>query len=285
VLYSRHLGLYEQYVTSLLQLYEQHCPGFRALLILLSIREQGLHPLLRWSEGLCKTVESLAIAPIVHPQRWDLDDPELALIWLEPRVHPLLAYVLAPQVPQICLETALSCLRYLQSGGHSVKTRKWSKPLLKSRYFMRLKTRPSLSRFRNRQHRRSNGHCLLDKGHLNSEWWVDRHQRPSDYLDYIRGPFRFFRYWPRYTFNYDLWFTYRYALQLLPFFLANSPPDSRLASIATNSIFSSFCTAYPQETRKAKKSIAQYLSQYRPIRTIPSGTRSAADGISGMDVD
>jgi len=233
----------------------------------------------------------LTISPIVHPRRWDLDDPELTRIYiplevLESGVHPLLAFILAPRVPQICLETTLFFLRYLQSGGHSVKTRKSLRPLLKSRYFTRLKMLPLLSRIRKRQHP-SNGHCLLRKEHLCSAWWASRPERPINYKNRIRVPFRFFSYRSEYASNYDIWCTYRHALRLLPFFLANAPPDFQLASIASDCIFNSFCTAHPRETRKAKKSITQYLSRRRPIGAIPSATRSdsGVHGINTMDVD
>jgi len=182
---------------------------------------------------------------------------------LELKVHPLLTSILAPRVPQIHLETALSCLRYLQSGGHSVKSRKSLKPLLKSSYFMRLKMRPSLSRFRQRRHCHSSGRWLLDEQDLHSMWWGDHPERPYDIIRRwigVRVPLRFFSYRSEYASNYDLWYTYRSALKLLPLVLANTPPDSHLTSIATNCIFNSFCTAYPQETLRAKKSITQYLS-------------------------
>jgi len=208
----------------------------------------------------------------------------------ESEVHPLLASILAPRVPKIHLETALSCLRYLQSGGHSVKSRKSLKPLLGSRYFTRLKMRPSLSRFRNRRHHHSSWRCLLDVQDLHSTWWGDHPERPSNrvfhnrYYKYgILVPLCVFSYRSEYASNYDLWYTYRYALQLLPLGLASSPPDSHLASIATNCIFNSFCTVYPPETRRAKKSIARYLHRCRPIRAIRE--RVVVDVMSGMNVD
>ena len=211
--------------------------------------------------------EALAISPIVHPRRWGPGDPKLTVIPLSLRVHPLLGSILAPQVPRICLETSLSFFHYLQSGGHTVNTRKSLKPLLKSCYFTRLKMRPWLSRFQKRQQRHLNGTCLLDEGCLHSEWWGNHPERPGSDLEYwnrIRVPFRFFRYRKEYASNYDLWCTYQHTLQLLPIFLANMPPNSQLASVsATNCIFNSFCTAYPRETREAKKSIARYLSRCR----------------------
>jgi len=234
----------------------------------------------------------LIFSPIVHPQQWDPDDPELTGIYVPvSAVHPLLAFILAPRVPQIHLETALSCLRYLQSGGHSVKSRKSLKPLLKSKYFTRLKKRPSLSRFRKRQHHDSSGRCLLDEQDLHSVWWGDHPERPIKYtfrkvncdMHGILVPICFFSYRSEYVSNYDLWYTYRSALQLLPIFLANSPPNAHLASIATNCIFNTFCTAYPRETRKAKKSITRYLSRCRPIRAIRE--RVVVDFMSGMNVD
>ena len=201
--------------------------------------------------------------------------------------HPLLASILAPRVPQIHVETAISSLHYLQSGGHSVKSQKSLKPLLKSTYFMRLKMRPSLSRFRKRRYRHSNGHCLLDEERLRSDWWGDYEywQRPYDCIRGKRGvrvPLCFFSYR---TSTYDLWCTYRCALQLLPLVLENSPPDSHLTPIAADCIFSSFCTAYPHETRKAKKSIARYLRRCRPIRAMPLRGRIVGDTMNGMDVD
>jgi len=185
---------------------------------------------------------------------------------------------------------ALSCLHYLQSSGHSIKSRKSLKPLHKSRYFTRLKMRPSLSRFRKRRHRHSSGRCLLDKQALHSTWWGDHSERPYDYVELadrdsegVLVPPCFFSYRSKYMSNYDLWCTYRYALQFLPLVLANSPPDSHLTSIATSCIFSSFCTAYPQETRQAKKSITHYLSRSRPLRAIKG--RVAVTVLSGTDVD
>jgi len=292
-LYSRHLGLYEKYVAGLLQLYERHCPGFCAMLALDHKRQDLRRP----STGIWWE-NPLVLAPIVHPQRWDLDDFELTEIYMpESGFHPLLSSILAPRVPEIYLRTALSCLRYLQAGGHSVKSRKSLKPLLKSRYFTRLKMRPSLSRFRNRRHRHSSRRCLLDEQDLHSMWWGDRPEHPSDryiqvihnsgrdYKHGIRVPLHFFSYRSEYASNYDLWYTYRCALQLLPLFLAKSPPDFHFASIATNCIFSTFCTTYSQETRKAKKSIARYLCRCRPIEAIPLRGSISVDVMNGMDVD
>ena len=233
---------------------------------------------------------ALAISPIVHPRRWDRDHPELTRIWLEPGVHPLLASVLAPRVPQIHLETAISCLRYLQSGGHSIKSRKSLKPLLKSSHFTRLKMRSSLSHLRKRRRHHSGGRYFLDWEDLHSTWWGNQRQRPMDYIEWldkfgVRVPLRFFSYRSQYTSNYDLWYTYRYALQLLPIVLAKSPPDSHLAYMAADCVFNSFCTAYPQETRKAKKSITNYLSRCRPIRAMPSRKIVVVDDRDGMDVN
>jgi len=205
---------------------------------------------------------------------------------LESGVHPLLASILAPRVPQTCQETAISCIRYLQSGGHSVKSRKSLKPLLKSRYFTRLKMLPSLSRFRKRRHRHSSGRCLLDEQDLHSMWWDDHPERPYDRIRRkigVRVPLRFFSYRSEYASNYDLWYTYQCALQLLPLVLANAPPDSHLASIATNCTFNSFCTAYPQETKKAKKSMERYLSRCWPIRAIREMV--VVDIMTGMDLE
>ena len=287
MLYSHHLGLYEQYVPPLLQLYEQHCPGFCARLAL-GYKGRGLD---RSSTGISWD-GPFALVPIVHPQRWDPDDPQLTGINVQSGVHPLLASILDPRVPKIHLETALFCLRYLQSGGHSVKSRKSLKPLLKSTYFTRLKMQPWLSRFRIRQHRHSSGRCLLEEQDLHSMWWGDHPERPSDDVfrkvnkDYKHGilaPLCFFSCRSEYASNYDLWYTYRWALQLLPLILVNAPPDSHLASIATNCTFSTFCTAYPRETRKAKKSITRYLRRCRPIRAIRE--RVVVDVMSGMNVD
>jgi len=251
--------------------------------------------LFNWSEEFCHVGASLAISPIVHPQRWDLDDLELTQFSLELEVRPLLVSTLAPRVPKICQETALFSLRYLQSGGHSAKTRKSLEPLLKPTYFTRLKMRPWLSRFRKMRHRHSSSRYFLDEQDLHSTWWnrddpsVDD-LRPEHYIGRmdkmgVLVPLCFFSYRPEYASNYDLWYTYGYALQLLPLFLANAPPDSHLASIATNCIFSSFCTAYPQETRKAKKSIAHYLSRCRPIRAMPLGRMNTMDDMGVTQVD
>ena len=292
MLYSRHLGLYKQHAILQLQLYEQHPPGFCALLAISSIMEQNLSRLFNWSEEFWIDGESLAITPIVHPRQLGWDHGPRLDIWLVQRVHPLLASTLAPRVPKICLETALSCLRYLQSGGHSVKSRKSLKPLLKSRYFMRFKMRPTLSRFRKRQHRHSSRRCFLDKQNLHSMWWGNRPERPFDLIDLTNKEgllvsLCFFSYRSEYASNYDLWCTYRYALQLLPLVLANSPPEFYLTSIATNCIFSTFCTAYPQETRKAKRSISRYLHRCRPIsvRAMPLGEIIAVDLLDGTGVD
>jgi len=210
---------------------------------------------------------------------------------LESGVHPLLASILAPRVPQIHMEMALSCLHYLQSGGQSVKSRKSLKPLVKSKYFTRLKMQPSLSRFRKRHHH-SSGRCLLDEQDLYSTWWGDHPERPKDYIILknkmilkfgIRVPLYFYSFRSKYASNYDLWYTYRCVLQLLPLVLANASLDPHLRFIATNCIFSSFCTAYPRETKKAKNSIAQYLSRCRPIRAIRE--RVVVDVMSGMNVN
>jgi len=260
----------------MLQLYERDCPGFCAILALASYKGQDPNHLSTeiWWEN------PLVLAPISHPQRYhdvyDLIGISIPKIELEWGVRPLLASILAPRVPQLHLETALSCLRYLQSGGHSVKSRKSLKPLLKSSYFKRLKMQPSLSRFRRRQHHHSTGHYFLDIEDLYSTWWDDCPERPRDCFDPhgmelegVRVPVCSFSYRSEYASNYDLWYTYRCALRLLPVLLVNLPPDSNLASIATNCIFSSFCTAYPLETRKVKESITRYLSRCRPIRAMP----------------
>jgi len=147
-----------------------------------------------------------------------------------------------------------------------------------------LKLRPWLSHFRKRQHRHSSVRCLLHKQYLLSEWWGNYPlaYRPHDEIvgtvDKIRVSVRCFTYRLKYASNYDLWCTYRYALLLLPLFLANAPPDLQLASAAANCIFNSFCTAYPQETRKTKKSITRYLSRCRPTIAMPSDGRISVDG-------
>ena len=245
-------------------------------------------PIELWGDDLC----CLAISPIVHPQRWDPHDHRLTEIcipyeMLDSGVHPLLASILAPLVPRICLETTLSFLRYLQSGSHSVKTRKSLKPLLKSCYFTRLKIRPSLARFRRRWQGRSGRDCFhwqdIKHHHLHSPWWGNHPLRPTN--NNIRVPFRFFSYRSEYASNYDLWYTYQNALKLLPILLANAPPDSQLASIAATCIFNTFCTAYPRETRKAKKSITQYLRRCQPT-AVPQGQEVLCTGlIQIMDVD
>ena len=287
-LYIRHLQLYGQYVPALLELYERHCPGYCAILILAFIEQDLFRILNRFKLRWCSHLAS-SISPIVHPRQWGPHDPKLTRIWLEPRVHSLLLSILASQVPQIRLETASSCLHYLQSGGHSVKSRKSLKPLPRSSYFTRLKMRPSLSRFRKRRHCYSSWHCLLEKQDLRSTWWGNNSKRPHDYNELldkkgVRVPFRYFSYRSEYASNYDLWYTYQYSLLLLPIFLANSPPDSHLASIATNCIFSSFCTAYPLETREAKKSILHYVSRCRPIRALSPKGRIVVNDMNAMDV-
>ena len=271
MLYSRHLWLYQQYATALLRLYERHCPGFCVILTLVAVK-QDIHRLHNLSTGFRYDHDDicLRISPIIHRQRWDPNEPKLIDIDIPSRlldsgVHPLLASILTPQIPQIWLETAVSCLRYIQSGGHSVKTRKSLKPLLKSGYFTRLKMRPWVSRFRKRQYHHPSGDRGIDKQDLCSAWWGYDPHRPTtnDFLVSKRRlpvPFRSFSYRPEYVSNYDLWCTYRYALLLLPILLTESPPDSQLTSIAADCIFNSFCTAYPRETRKAKQSITRYLS-------------------------
>jgi len=282
--------LYEQYVTALLQLYEKHCPGYCAILALVSV-ERNLYRLFNWSIGY---YGCLSISPIVHPQQWDPNDPELTRITIPHEesvsgVHPLLASISSFRVPQISLETALFFLRYLRSGGHSVKTQKSLKPLLKPSYFMRLKMRPWLSRFRKRQNHHSNGYFVVDERRLYSEWWGNYQLPHGSYSGWKKNripvPLRFTSYRLQYASNYDLWYTYRYALLLLPFFLANAPPDSQLASIAADFIFNSFCTAYPWETRRAKGSIKQYLSRCRSIRGMPLVEKSVVHGMNSMDID
>jgi len=292
VLYSRQLGLYEQYVPPLLHLYERYCPGFCARLAL-TYQGRDLHG----SSTEIWWDKPSILAPIAHPQQYhdleDLTEIFIPEIMLESGVHPLLASILAPRVPQIHMETALSCLRYLQFGGHSVKSRKSLKSILKSRYFTRLKMRPSLARFRKRRHHHSSWRYLLEKRDFHSMWWGDYRKRPSEWVflmfsrDFKHSirvpPLHFFSYQSEYASNYDLWYTYQSALQLLPLVLVNAPHDSHLASIATNCTFNTFCTAYPRETRKAKKSITRYLSRCRPIRAIRE--RAVVDVMSGMNVD
>ena len=94
MLYNRHLQLYEQYVTALLLLYEQHCPGFSAILALVSMG-QDLE-----DNRLLDFHSCLGISPIVHPQPWGPDDPKLIELFRPPRVlTPLLASILALRVP------------------------------------------------------------------------------------------------------------------------------------------------------------------------------------------
>jgi len=178
-LYDRHLGLYEQYVTGVLQLYEQRSPGFCAIFALI-YKGRNLHRL--YTEIWWR--QPFVLGPIIHPKRHS-DDP--TMIFLEPSVlnsgvHPLLASILTPRAPKMHLETALSCLRYLQSGGHSFKTRKSRKPLLQSSHFMKLKMRPSLSHFRNRRHRHSSRRCFLHSEDLCSIWWRNHPNRPEEYI-------------------------------------------------------------------------------------------------------
>ena len=292
-LYTQHLQVYEQYLTALLQLYEQNCPGVRAILALVSVEEDFDRPLTSFIGFPSDELVCLPISPIVHPQQWGPEDPKMTEMTvpygvLHSGVHPLLASILAPQVPEICLETSSFCLRYLQAGGHPFEARKPSMPLLGSHYFTRLKLRPWLSHLRNRRHRHSSGNFFIARQGLHSVWWdsdllIHLQRKNSSHKNRIRVPLRFFSCRSEYSSNYDLWCTYQCALILLPFVLANAPPDSHLASIANNCIFNSFCTAYPQETRRAKKSITQYLSRCRPIRAIRE--RVVVDGMDGMDTD
>ena len=226
----------------------------------------------------------MVISPIVHPQRWHPDNFELVKLPLSLTVHPLLAPILTARVPKTCRETTMFCLRYLQSGGHSVKTRNSLKPLLKSGYFT------SLLRFRTRPRRHPSRRCLLVYQDLRSMWWGNHPERPISYIRRldkfgVEVPISFFSFRSEYASNYDPWYTYRHALVIFPVLLLNAPPDSQLASMAANCIFGSFCTAYPRETRKAKMAITQYLSRCRPIRAMPSGKRNFVEGTNGMDVD
>jgi len=285
-LYRHHLRLYEQYVAALLQLYERHCPGVPTVLALVCMGEDLYHLLGSqpedWPGELCFT-----LCPIVHPQRWDPDGPKLTQITmpytlLDSGVHPLLSSILAPWVPRICLETTLSFLRYLQSGGHPVKTRNSLKPLVKASYFKGLKMRPWLSRLRRRRYCRLSGDRMLGKRGLRSTWWGNSPLRPENDDS---TPLRFFTHRTECASNYDLWYTYRYALQLLPTFLAKAPVDPQIALVAATHVFNLFCTAHPRETRKAKKAIAGYLSRRRPIKAVPRFTVGVGHGMGNMDVD
>ena len=250
--------------------------------------KQDLLHLFNWSDEFFYEQGALAISPVVHPRRRDADGLKLTQIPLSLQLVNVLVPTLAPWIPRMCQQTALSSLCFLQSGGHSFRTRKSLKPLLKSIYFTRLKMRPWLSNFRKRRCGYSSWRCLLDERDLRSTWWGDHLLRSKDYIGVkvgVRVPLRFFRYRSEYAHNYDLWHTYRFALLLLPIFLAGAPPDSQLSSIAAECIFNSFSTAHSRETRKAKKSIAQYLSRCRHLRDVSSGLGSAVDGTNPMDVD
>jgi len=282
-LYDHHLGLYERYLKALLELSERHCPGVSALLALLCMG-QDLYRLLNWHNWSFLDGSCFSMSPIFHPQPWDPDGPELTNIYvldllLPAGIHPIQRSILNSWVPKICLETVLSFLRYLRYGGHSFQTRKSLKPLVKSSYFKRLKVQPWLSCVRKRRQRRFGGVCVLGKQHLRV-WWDDT---LVQFCPYLRGTnsasLRFFSYRTKYATNYDLWYTYRHALQLLPIFLAKAPPDSQLAARASNCIFNSFCTAYPQDTRKAKKALKHYLSRCRPIKMLPIRTVVVHDGM------
>jgi len=138
--------------------------------------KHDLRRLLNWPEEFWDWRLSLVISPIVHPQRWHPDNFELVKLPLSLTVHPLLAPILTARVPKTCRETTMFCLRYLQSGGHSVKTRNSLKPLLKSGYFT------SLLRFRTRPRRHPSRRCLLVYQDLRSMWWGDHPERPISYI-------------------------------------------------------------------------------------------------------
>jgi len=228
------------------------------------------------------------LLPICYPQleseEWDLGGPDADGIrmvqgLLFSGLHPILASILDPWVPKICCETALSCLRYFCFGGHSIKTRKSLDPLWKAGYFRRLKIRPWRSRV---QRRLGSRHIRLHERRVCYQdlyvWW-DRHMVlhrvakncPEGHIGNgstnQRVPTRFFCYRTEYANNYDLWYTYPYALKNLPLFLAKAPPDLQLATCAAECVFNSFYTAYPQETRKAKKAMTRHLSQCQPIES------------------
>ena len=294
-LYNYHLKLYEQYFKKVLPICEQHCPGVSALLALVYI-DQDLYHLFDRNEDYSTDI-SFVMAPIVHPKRLGPHQSRTQIhiltLCMSSGLHPLLASLLAPQVPSICTEVALSCLHYLRSGGHCVDSLKSLKPLVKSTYFKKLKLRPWLSRLRRIQHRHVIGHRVGIKQDLRVSWddalvktRFGSRVLASGWISKSQVPCQFFDYRTKYASNYDLWYTYRYALQTLPIFLEKASPNSQLATLAVGCIFNIFCTAYPRETRKARKAIARYRSRCRVLKELPLRTGVVGDGINDpMDVD
>ena len=211
---------------------------------------------LNWSYDIDFQSDSMVcqLLPICHPQleseEWDSDGPDANGIrmvqgLLFSGLHPILASILDPWVPNTCCETALSCLRYLCFGGHSIKTRKSLDPLWKAGYFRRLKIRPWRSRVQ-----RHLGSRLYERWVCYQDlyvWW-DRHMVlhrvakncPEGHIGNgstnQKVPTRFFRYRTEYANNYDLWYTYPYALKNLPLFLAKALPDLQLATCAAECV-------------------------------------------------
>jgi len=272
---------------------ERHCPGVSALLSLFHM-DQDLYRLFDWNESY--TNYSFTMAPIVHPRRLGPDESltniPIYALFLPSGLHPTLASLLVPQVPKICTEVALSCLRYLRSGGHSADSRKSLKPLFKSTYFKKLKLGPWLSRVRRIQHHHVVGHYVGIKQDLRVSW--DNNLVEEFFKGEVLAsglvkrhvPYHFFDYRTKYASNYDLWYTYRFALQTLSIFLEKASPDSQLTTLAADCVFNSFCTAYPRETRKARKAIARYRSRCRLLKELQLRTEVVGDGINGpMDVD
>ena len=302
MLYDHHLKLYESYLKGLIPLYERHCPGFSALLALICMG----HDLIRlfnwredsWDDGSCFTM-----TPILRPQRWDPKSPTLTSFsllhtLLRSGVHSILESTISPLLPRICRETSLSLLRYLRSGGHSnlKKTRKSLKSLVKLSYFKRLKIHPWLSRIRKKLPRSSlpdSDSVWVEKQGLHG-WFHDnlsslRSRSFRRFLTTKEVPCRSFNYRTEYASNYDLWYTYRYALKTLPLFLAEASTDRELAAYAADCVFNSFCTAHHKETRNAKKAIARYVARCPPPRTRSRAIKDGLDvnrmDVKGMDVD
>ena len=158
--------------------------------------------------------------------------------------------------------------------------------------FQKLKLGPWLSRVRRIQHHHVVGHYVGIKQDLRVSW--DNNLVEEFFKGEVLAsglvkrhvPYHFFDYQTKYASNYDLWYTYRFALQTLSIFLEKASPDSQLTTLAADCIFNSFCTAYSRETRKARTAIARYRSRCRLLKELPLRTEVVGDGTNGpMDVD
>ena len=299
-IYWHHLTLYEEYVHGLIVLYERHCPGFSALLALI-VMGHDLSRLLNWREDSWDDGSCFTLTPILHPQQLDAQSPTLISfamlhILLRSGDHSILGSAMGRIFSRIRRETIFSLLRYLQSGGHSnLKTRTSLKALLKPSYFKRLKLQPWLSRIRKRYGRSSiSGDSIwVEQQHLHG-WFHDNIPSLQSHsfrriLETKEVPGRSFNYRREYATNYDLWYTYRYALKILPLFLAQMLTNRELAAYAADCVFNSFCTAHPKETRNAKKAIARYVARCPPPRTRSRAIKDGMDvnrmDVGGMDAD